>query len=719
MLPYSVNPSFPKIEQERVESATRLRTYCDAFGLESSSPSTTRSQVGPNMIQNDVCYGALYEGFALPSPGIALKTLPLVRFEAAIDPSTVSKRRKGSRQRSEPFHLSINIFGPKSAADDVGVKYCNPQFLDFPEDGTKMSDFIGITNTSAWAQKIKISDEIGNIMDSLADVVTDSEWHPPVGLVSVLKKHQEDGVRFILQREDETFSQLLTDELRLVTAERNDPLGRCYGGVVADVMGLGKTLTMLATILHSLPSAETFGRFYDISTAESGSKIRTKSTLVVVSHVARSALNVVKFHGQCRAPNAEFLASADLVLTTYATLAAERKGQDILHRMEWYRIVLDEGTPIQNSLDDLASLAEFLRLPLFPTKAAFQKHILSPLSQGGPNFAKPLRAYLRAYCIRRTEKRLELPKSTQEVVALKLSTEEQDLYNQVLDQTRGKVDSLVSQGKTIQRYRVLFTAILRMRMLCNVGTLKPSADSAAGFLGQQARDTGCERCSAIDDDTSMLLISFQFCPDCSRPLRLASPYPELTPSPGSNGDAMNVSGTLDTRLIEPSKTISNCGASIVFSYWRSTLDLLARLFKQAGIEYVQIDGRTSYSERSKRLKAFREDTRLSAILMSVETGAVGLNLTVANRVHIVEPQWNPSVEEQAVARALRFGQTKEVAIFRYVIKGTVEQSIVNLQQKKKNLARFTFDADMDNDLDRKLEDLKFILDRGSTQEAES
>jgi hypothetical protein len=138
---------------------------------------------------------------------VALQALDFVRFEAAIDSGTVSKRRKRSKRRKEPLNLSINIFGPKSSADDVGgrlskvsaflqhpktvplgVEYYNPQFLVFPEDDTNMNDFVGITNASAWAQRIKISDEVGDIMDSLGDITTEGEWQPPTGLLSLLKK---------------------------------------------------------------------------------------------------------------------------------------------------------------------------------------------------------------------------------------------------------------------------------------------------------------------------------------------------------------------------------------------------------------------------------------------------------------------------------------------------------------------------------------------------
>ncbi|OCL09465.1 DNA repair protein rad5 [Glonium stellatum] len=99
--------------------------------------------------------------------------------------------------------------------------------------------------------------------------------------------------------------------------------------------------------------------------------------------------------------------------------------------------------------------------------------------------------------------------------------------------------------------------------------------------------------------------------------------------------------------------------------------------------------------------------------MSVETGAVGLTLTVANHVHIVEPQWNPSVEEQAIARALRMGQTRTVTVIKYVTEKTVEQNILMLQKKKSRLAKFSLDGGTDDNATGKLDDLKFVLDTGA------
>ncbi|KAM0562876.1 hypothetical protein ACHAPJ_001716 [Fusarium lateritium] len=189
------------------------------------------------------------------------------------------------------------------------------------------------------------------------------------------------------------------------------------------------------------------------------------------------------------------------------------------------------GTPIQNKLEELASLASFLRLPPFPSKSTFHSNILAPLSQGGPNYARPLRAYLQAYCLRRTESHLDLLKSSEEGICLALSTEERMLYQEILEQSRREIDEIVSGASSIKKYNILFTAILKMRILCNRGTLPASGPST--YLSPQKSSAKCERCSEISEDSALLLESFSFCPDCDRPLHISSPYPEsgLSPMP--------------------------------------------------------------------------------------------------------------------------------------------------------------------------------------------
>ncbi|KAI0192372.1 P-loop containing nucleoside triphosphate hydrolase protein, partial [Xylaria flabelliformis] len=122
---------------------------------------------------------------------------------------------------------------------------------------------------------------------------------------------------------------------------------------------------------------------------------------------------------------------------------------------------------------------------------------------------------------------------------------------------------------------------------------------------------------------------------------------------------------------------------IVFSCWTKTLYLASGLFQNHGIRYNMIDGSLPLAERIKVLKDFRSLDGANILLMTLGTGAVGLNLAIASRIYLLEPQWNPSIESQAIGRALRLGQTAQVVIIRYVMKDTIEENDVLFRQQRK------------------------------------
>ena len=123
--------------------------------------------------------------------------------------------------------------------------------------------------------------------------------------------------------------------------------------------------------------------------------------------------------------------------------------------------------------------------------------------------------------------------------------------------------------------------------------------------------------------------------------------------------------------------------SIVFSSWKKTLVLAGELLSYNSIQYSIIDGSLTLTERLNILKDFRSPNGTNILLMTLGTGAVGLNLAIASRIYLLEPQWNPSIESQAIGRALRLGQKDNVTIIRYIMKNTVEESNVLSRQKKK------------------------------------
>ncbi|KAF4454892.1 hypothetical protein F53441_2685 [Fusarium austroafricanum] len=675
-----------------------------------------------------------------------LDDLPLIWFEALGAANEFSKRRKQRKQRTTHFLVSINIFGPPDASCEVstrltkvsaflqhpkwlepGVQYSNPQYFRLPGEDPDMTGFVGFGSTPARERNAKISEEVEAILDSLA-TVTEGDFNLPEGLRSQLKPYQEDGVRFILQRETEQVIQHLQNDLQRVARLDNEQLPPSYGGIVADAMGLGKTLTILTAILHSLASANDW-MFQQSGMSYSTEKTRTRATLVVVTsaqlleswksqiaeHFTPGSLTPMIFHGSKRTSNIHDLMSPSIVLTTYATVAADFDGLGVLDQMSWYRIVLDEahqirnsgskqfnalsklvtdrrwcitGTPIPNKLDDLTSLVAFLRLPPFPTKSSFQNNILEPLCRGGPDYSKPLRAYLQAYCLRRAENHLKLLEPYKEVVLLNFSSEEYSLYQRILDQSQREIDNIISSANNIKKYNILFTAILRMRMLCNRGTF-PSEQTSAD-LDLQSDTINCDSCLGTREDDAMIIASRPPCSDCSQ-LHVSGFYSDIPMNEETTQCEMYPTNPHSTKLSAVVRNVVNHSLEakhIIFSYWTSTLDALRTLLDMERITYLQVDGRTQPAERSNRLDAFRQDT---SIVSKILANPPRLNLTAANIVHIVEPQWNPSTEDQAVARALRTGQTKQVKVFRYIMKSTIEenQNIVGIQQKKKRLATFT------------------------------
>ncbi|KAK3396766.1 SNF2 family N-terminal domain-containing protein [Sordaria brevicollis] len=734
----------------------------------------------------------------------AISHIPDVKFQALLTAGIVSKRKKRFKKDVVLDGLSVNVFGPsnKAVEDDVAdkldkvsaylqhpralsqeIQYSNPQWsaLSSHLDDRDMNDWVGtyINDDSSWAVRARIASEINGILDSLDDVPSEEtlQFVSPPGLTSELKRHQIQAILFILTREPgNCFFRTSNAGIRtsMPSSLQELPGQSNHGGLIADVMGMGKSLTILTTILSTLEHARNFPHFsfQSQNVADVGPKTLTQATLVVVpsaqlmhnwaaeikSHMP-GALKLVLFHGQSRAKSREPLTSTDVVLTTYGTLAADHKKAGLLQAMEWYRVVLDEahwirnpssqqyraatslstsrrwcltGTPIQNKLDDLASLAHFLRVSPYSDKNVFRKHVLEPLENGDRGCADPLRLYLRRNCLRRTGKCLNLPKLQEETVGLQLSGDEQKAYETILSTARRALDDIVSSADKTKKSKnekmtVLFTALTKLRRLCDLGTLPPIV-SVPGNTGQSPEDSDilCELCSSGDLDRSLMLKDEQFCPDCSRPLRSQNPAKNtgyLTPAclPDIANDramsplVLSMNDGHSTKLLKVRDNVVQVlqdqpdTKHLIFSAWTSSLVYLGQLMQQAGIPHAQISGRTSNAERSKHIKAFQENSQVPVLLMSIGTGAVGLTLTAASHVHIIEPQWNPSVEDQAIGRAHRMGQTKEVVVTRYIITRSVERSILSLQQRKKNIARFTFDAAGGDALSERLEDFKLVL----------
>ncbi|KAG0292791.1 hypothetical protein BGZ96_003680 [Linnemannia gamsii] len=156
--------------------------------------------------------------------------------------------------------------------------------------------------------------------------------------------------------------------------------------------------------------------------------------------------------------------------------------------------------------------------------------------------------------------------------------------------------------------------------------------------------------------------------------------------------------------------------SVVFSQWTSMLDLIEDGLRENKITFTRLDGTMQRNDRTAAMIKFKEKANCSVILISLKAGGVGLNLTSAQRVYLMDPHWNPSVESQAIDRIHRLGQTKPVDVVRFIIKESIEENILELQKRKAELSEMTFSEKLSKQevLKRRLEDLKYLF-QGSSE----
>ncbi|KAF5228847.1 hypothetical protein FAUST_10821 [Fusarium austroamericanum] len=682
-----------------------------------------------------------------------------------------SKAVKGLSRKStkSPFETSVNIYGYELDARDIGqqlskvgaflqhpfyleegVEYLNPQFFH-PQDGPRyMTHLVGMDEPKF--QGKVFSDVVEGVLSSLDNGlpnlgINDPEIILTDDLITPLQEtnktsHQKTALSFILRHETPEYCQQVGRELLFhtrVPSHKAIP-SLSLGGILADVMGLGKTLTILVSIYHSRCSAENFQNTNIDVDMDQPTYPRTSAT-----HFRDGSIRVNTFHGESRSTQSTSLMNYDIVLTTFATLVSDCKRHKVLQSVEWFRVVLDEahwirnpsskqfkaadslaterrwclsGTPIQNCINDLVSLLRFFKFEPFSNMDVFRQYILEPLrTENVLGSTNPLQMLLQSVCLRRTEKYLNLPAAHYELMTLSLHHDEQNLYSDVFRKYRSELDDLVSSLTKMDKKKVTlrFSMISELRRLCNHGTLLEPPKT----LDDATLNASCDYCNAAEKDNMAKLNGDSMCPECQRSLSPSTPSHSNSRSQSvqlsSLEEPARIHLGLSTKLQSVADNIclrskSTDRVSLVFSYWTTTLNLLQTLLEDRGIVLRRIDGSLGNGERLRVLNEFKNDPAISVLLITMQTGAVGLTLTVATQVHIIEPQWNPSVEEQAIARALRMGQSKSVKVFRYIMKNTVEERILALQKKKRDLVKFTIDGNSRDGVSGTLEDLKFILD---------
>ncbi|KAK6507853.1 hypothetical protein TWF481_006275 [Arthrobotrys musiformis] len=726
-----------------------------------------------------------------------LRTLRGVSLCAVLASSDFDKIPRQTSRKRPRIDITINITGPEDFADTVGrtledagaylqhpvfleagIKYANPHYFYVGDGMIDLRHLIGPAPTAADVQSQRMSRAVEDAMESLGRARIPMSHSVDLRILEELlftsvrlKPHQLEGVRFILTRENISSSTIVDREfLQLIDSRLlSQNLSPCRGGIIADVMGLGKTLTMLSAIAYVRKTADSYpGPTLVVLPSR---QVLDVWDLEIRSRFRPGVMKVYTFHNDSRAKSAGFLKDCDIVLTTYHTLAADSKRAQVLQSITWLRIVLDEahwirnqstqlfkatddlrsearwcltGTPIQNSLHDLRSLLRFLRFSPLWAKSLFEKHIIDPLRTGSETCVANLQYLLRIICLRRNSSLLELPPLDTRMVPVTLHAEERRRYDGILAECKTEFERQVCTGQKPKMPSFLFSTIMKLRRLCNHGTAALGADASRSFvLSPTSENAGKDMCQFCSFGVSHFEATFttpEGCPECGRLVEtdrtssqeaalidlaiaaanirptitdygLLSPTSsEFSLSPGSQGFTPSGFSSKLRAVVANLHQLSISGSkSIVFTSWRSTLDILGRMLSDIGIDYLRVDGSTNPLHRSSIVNRFQEDPSITVLIMTINSCAVGVTLTKADQVHMIEPQWNPAVEEQAIARAYRMGQTKAVTVIRYITEKTVEENIIALQAKKSRLAKFSMNDTTDGDFSGALEDMKFVL----------
>jgi superfamily II DNA or RNA helicase len=433
-----------------------------------------------------------------------------------------------------------------------------------------------------------------------------------------------------------------------------------FGGCLADDMGLGKTVQVLALL-----EARRVERARERARASKrGVPHAPRASLIVVprsllhnwqTEAARFTPRL-RFHvhdGVGRAPAGAHLHEHDVVLTTYGIL---RRDAGDLAKVDFDYAVIDEaqaiktptsgsakaarmlsaahrlalsGTPIENHLGELASLFEFLNPGVLGASRA-----LESLASGARTIDLPTRDLvaraIRPFFLRRTKSEVapELPDRVEQTLECHLERDQQRLYDQLRTHYRASLMGRVAKHGMGRSTVHVLEALLRLRQAaCHPGLIDPAR----------------------------------------------------------RGDP---SAKLDALLAQLGELRAEGQKALVFSQFTSLLSIVRDRLDAAGVTYEYLDGATR--DRAARVDRFQSDPACSVFLLSLKAGGVGLNLTAAEYVFLLDPWWNPAVEAQAIDRAHRIGQSRKVFAYRLLAKGTVEEKVAELQKTKRELAQAIF-----------------------------
>ncbi len=420
-----------------------------------------------------------------------------------------------------------------------------------------------------------------------------------------------------------------------------------WGGILADDMGLGKTVQALTYMQH----------FKNVH-GKLQAMVVCPTTLIYnwENEIKKFTPKLTYYihHGAARSRDKEKFASHDVIITTYGTLRSDIK---LLVTLELDYLLLDEsqaiknplskvtraasllnakhrlcmsGTPLQNNTFDIFAQMNFLNPGMLGSMEFFRQEFAIPIDKFGEQDRKEhLKKILYPFILRRTKEQVakDLPDKTETILYCEMEDEQRSIYDAYRNDYRNQILGTIETQGIHKSQLTILQGLMKLRQIC---------DSPA-----------------ILNETE----KFE-----------------------------NHSIKLDELSREIVENIGNHKA-LVFSQFLGMLALIREKLDQLGVKYEYFDGSTSAPDREKAIQSFQNDESKRVFLISLKAGGVGLNLTAADYVYIVDPWWNPAVEQQAIDRTHRIGQDKNIFAYRMICVDTIEDKIIQLQEKKRALAR--------------------------------
>lgn len=465
--------------------------------------------------------------------------------------------------------------------------------------------------------------------------------------------------------------------------------GKGIGFILADDMGLGKTVQILSHVIDT----------FKTNTNNNTLVIVPKSIIdqwynECIKHTNLTKKDICIYYGPKR-----YLVDCFITLTTSQTLVNDlNKKYNTLFTKKWKRVIIDEssnirnkktkfsksvmllnytygiclsGTPINNTVKDLYPQLDFCRIP----RPAFMSRYGRSDWLGSAMYCNQtqLEKWREKYILRRTKAILNIPSPVHHNIDLIMNENELLSYKTALEKARSNFFHWsASNNRNLEEYSKVLLQILRMRQSCNHSDL-----SEMSYIKKADKSNACIYCGNFGDfivnvnccDKHIL------CKSCLPQKPKNCWFCDINPIKSSN----NVSTKIN-RLFEIISHIPQNEKCVIFSQWNSMLDIMSSKAKSLSYSFSRLDGTMTLNAQENQIKDFRHKNRL--FFVSLKAGGLGLNLTEANHVFLVDPWWNPFIEQQAIDRIHRMGQYKTVHIYRFYMKYTIEEWMINLKLHK-------------------------------------